>query len=168
MAASPESSQTDTSSRATSTQKADYPGTAASQLAHPHDSGYKYLFSNKDIFCQLLTRFVDEPLFRQLKPEDVDQLEHSFISDEFLNRESDIIYKVKLPETGAKFDAAKTDTDAEIDAAETDAGAEIDKAAKTDTARSKTTVKTKRPAPGRLPPPALQRERAMEGGRESK
>jgi predicted transposase/invertase (TIGR01784 family) len=55
---SPATTHSDKSSRATSTQKADYPGTAASQL------------------------------------------EHSFISDEFLNRESDIIYKVKLPETG--------------------------------------------------------------------
>jgi hypothetical protein len=93
---SPDSSQADidqadTASRTTSTQKADPPNTAAGQLAHPHDSGYKYLFSNKDIFCQLLTRFVDEPLFRHLRPEDVEQLEHSFISDEFLNRESDII-----------------------------------------------------------------------------
>jgi predicted transposase/invertase (TIGR01784 family) len=95
-----DTSQADTASRATAPQKADLPGTAAGQLAHPHDSGYKYLFSNKDIFCQLLTRFVDEPLFRHLRPEDVEQLEHSFISDEFLNRESDIIYKVKLPESG--------------------------------------------------------------------
>jgi predicted transposase YdaD len=61
-----------------------------------YDSAYKYLFSNKRIFHQFLTRFVDEGFTKKIKLEDIEQVDRSFVSDEFLQRESDIIYKVKL------------------------------------------------------------------------
>jgi predicted transposase/invertase (TIGR01784 family) len=61
-----------------------------------YDSAYKYLFSNKRIFHQFLTQFIDEGFTRKIKLEDIEQVDRSFVSDEFLQRESDIIYKVKL------------------------------------------------------------------------
>ena len=61
-----------------------------------YDSAYKYLFSNKRIFHQFLTQFIDESFTRNIKLEDIEQVDRSFVSDEFLKRESDIIYKVKL------------------------------------------------------------------------
>jgi predicted transposase/invertase (TIGR01784 family) len=61
-----------------------------------YDSAYKYLFSNKRIFHQFLTQFIDESFTRKIRLEDIEQVDRSFVSDEFLQRESDIIYKVKL------------------------------------------------------------------------
>jgi predicted transposase/invertase (TIGR01784 family) len=61
-----------------------------------YDSAYKYLFSNTRIFHQFLTRFVDESFTRKIKLDDIEQVDRSFVSDEFLQRESDIIYKVNL------------------------------------------------------------------------
>lgn len=61
-----------------------------------YDSAYKYLFSNKRIFHQFLTQFIDESFTRTIRLEDIEQVDRSFVSDEFLKRESDIIYRVKL------------------------------------------------------------------------
>ena len=61
-----------------------------------YDSAYKYLFSNKRLFHQFLTQFIDESFTRNIKLEDIEQVDRSFVSDEFLKRESDIIYRVKL------------------------------------------------------------------------
>ncbi len=62
-----------------------------------HDGAYKYLFSNKRIFHQFLTRFVHEDFARSIRLEDIELVDKSFVSDEFIKRESDIIYKVKTP-----------------------------------------------------------------------
>ncbi|TVR57891.1 MAG: hypothetical protein EA426_11245, partial [Spirochaetaceae bacterium] len=62
-----------------------------------HDSAYKYLFSSRHVFHQFLTRFVDEEFVRGLAVDDVEMVDKSFVSDELLDRESDIIYKVNLP-----------------------------------------------------------------------
>ncbi|RKX75381.1 MAG: hypothetical protein DRP49_04715 [Spirochaetes bacterium] len=60
------------------------------------DAGYKYLFSSSRIACQLLHSFVDVPLVRNISPENLQLVDKSFVSDELLKRESDIIYKVNL------------------------------------------------------------------------
>jgi predicted transposase/invertase (TIGR01784 family) len=60
-----------------------------------HDSAYKYLFSNKRIFHQFLNRFVHEDFARKILLEDIELVDKTFVSDEFIQRESDIIYKVK-------------------------------------------------------------------------
>ena len=59
------------------------------------DSGYKYLFSNKRIFFQLLTSFVDENFIKNLKISDISRVDKSFVTKEFARREADIIYKVR-------------------------------------------------------------------------
>src|SRR6056297_1840132 len=61
------------------------------------DSAYKYLFSSRQVFHQFLTRFVDEDFVQGLAVDDVELIDKSFVSDELLDRESDIIYKVDLP-----------------------------------------------------------------------
>ena len=61
-----------------------------------YDDAYKFLFSNKKIFLQLLQSFVDEDFIKDIHLDDIDLLDKSFVSDEFLQRESDIIYRIKL------------------------------------------------------------------------
>ncbi|SIQ91729.1 conserved hypothetical protein (putative transposase or invertase) [Alkalispirochaeta americana] len=61
------------------------------------DSAYKYLFSSRQVFHQFLTRFVEEDFVQGLAVEDVELVDKSFVSDELLDRESDIIYRVDLP-----------------------------------------------------------------------
>ena len=61
----------------------------------PSDSAYKFLFSNKRIFHQLLTSFVPEAFVKDLSPDDLYPVDKSFISEEFTKRESDLIYRVK-------------------------------------------------------------------------
>jgi len=63
---------------------------------HIHDTGYKYLFSNKRIFYELIHYFVDEDFVKKIRYEDIELVDKSFVSDEFLQRESDIIYKINL------------------------------------------------------------------------
>lgn len=65
-------------------------------MKHKYDNAYKYIFSNKKIFYELITSFVDEDFVKKLNPEKITLLDKSFVSDEFLNRESDLIYKIKL------------------------------------------------------------------------
>lgn len=62
------------------------------------DSAYKYLFSSRQVFHQFLTRFVEEDFVQGLSVDDVELVDKSFVSDELLDRESDIIYKVNLAE----------------------------------------------------------------------
>ncbi|HCL56475.1 MAG TPA: hypothetical protein DHW82_05640 [Spirochaetia bacterium] len=63
---------------------------------HSHDSAYKYLFSNKNIFIQLIKGFVHEDFVRDLDFKHIELLDKSFVTDDFLKRESDVIYKLKL------------------------------------------------------------------------
>ena len=63
-----------------------------------YDSAYKYLFSNKRIFHQFLTKFVHEDFSKSIRLEDIELVDKSFVSDEFVKRESDIIYKMKAEE----------------------------------------------------------------------
>jgi len=61
-----------------------------------HDSAYKYLFKNKKIFFQLLQSFVNEDFIKEIKIENIELVDKSFISDEFLQREADLIYQIKF------------------------------------------------------------------------
>ncbi len=61
-----------------------------------YDAGYKYLFSSSRIVCQLLRSFVDIPLVRDIRPENLELVDKSFVSDELLKREADVIYKLRM------------------------------------------------------------------------
>ena len=64
-----------------------------------YDNAYKYLFSNKRIFFQLVTSFVKEDFVTEITLDNIELLDKSFVSDEFLARESDIIYRIKLKDS---------------------------------------------------------------------
>ena len=62
-----------------------------------YDNAYKYLFKNKRIFYQLITSFVKEDFVKDITLENIELVDKSFVSEEFLARESDVIYKINLP-----------------------------------------------------------------------
>lgn len=59
-----------------------------------HDSGYKFLFSNRTFFRQLMESFVDQPWVKHLDFDRAERIDKSFIDEEFQERESDLIYRV--------------------------------------------------------------------------
>ena len=61
-----------------------------------HDSGYKVLFSNKEIFRQLLETFVQEDWIKELDFDHCETIDKSFISEHYKQTESDIIYRVRF------------------------------------------------------------------------
>ncbi len=61
-----------------------------------HDSGYKKLFSNPELVRQLLTGFVNEEWINSIEFSTLERIDKSFVSDEFIERESDLIYKAKF------------------------------------------------------------------------
>jgi len=66
-----------------------------------HDRGYQLLFSNPEIFRQLLESFVKQPWVSQLDFSRCEKLNKSFISKDYEKRESDLIYKVPWQECDA-------------------------------------------------------------------
>jgi len=61
-----------------------------------HDSGYKKLFSSPELVKQLLISFVSEEWVHKIEYNTLERIDKSFISDEFAERESDLIYKAKF------------------------------------------------------------------------
>lgn len=59
-----------------------------------NDSAYKYLFSSREVVHQLLTRFVDDEVMSGIAVGDIEPFDKSFVSDAFVDRESDVIYRV--------------------------------------------------------------------------
>ena len=63
---------------------------------YTHDSGYKLLFSNHELVRQLITSFVTDDWVHEIDFNSLERLEKSFISEDFVERESDIIYKASF------------------------------------------------------------------------
>jgi len=61
-----------------------------------HDSGYKRLFSNKTIFRQFIETFIHEDWVQDLDFSACKKLDKSFVSEDYQETESDIIYEVKF------------------------------------------------------------------------
>jgi predicted transposase/invertase (TIGR01784 family) len=61
-----------------------------------HDKGYKYLFSIKRLFVQLLRSFVNQGWAQKISPEDVELVDKSFILPDFKDKEADLVYKIKM------------------------------------------------------------------------
>ncbi|MGD9938593.1 MAG: Rpn family recombination-promoting nuclease/putative transposase [Clostridia bacterium] len=62
-----------------------------------HDNAYKYLFSNRNIFHQLLVSFVGEDFVKGLRPEDLELVPASFVAPGLKDRHADLIYRVSRP-----------------------------------------------------------------------
>jgi len=64
--------------------------------AHIHDRGYKKLFSNHTFFQQLLEEFVKEEWVKGLDFSTCERIDKSFLSADYDQTTSDVIYKIKL------------------------------------------------------------------------
>lgn len=60
-----------------------------------HDRGYEWLFSNSEIFQQLVTTFVTEPWVKELDFSTCELVKDAFISQEYKASFGDLIYKIK-------------------------------------------------------------------------
>jgi len=68
-------------------------------IAQIFDNAYKFIFSNKRIFLQLIKSFVTEEFVKDITLDDIEFVSKSFVTEEFLARESDLIYKIRLKNT---------------------------------------------------------------------
>ena len=61
-----------------------------------HDKAYRALFETKDEFIYFLQKYIAKPWTEKINNDDLDQVDTSFVTDEFTDIDSDIIYKLKL------------------------------------------------------------------------
>ncbi|PRR81488.1 Rpn family recombination-promoting nuclease/putative transposase [Clostridium luticellarii] len=66
------------------------------RVHHEHDVGYKYIFSHKETFLELLRSFVKKDWVDLIKSEDLILIDKSYILEDFSEEESDIVYKVNI------------------------------------------------------------------------
>ncbi|MBN2657752.1 MAG: Rpn family recombination-promoting nuclease/putative transposase [Spirochaetales bacterium] len=64
-------------------------------MAGFHDSRYKYLFKHKLMVERLMKSFVHEKFVRHLDFSTMERLDKSFVTEEFKEKESDIIWKLR-------------------------------------------------------------------------
>ncbi|MTI96911.1 MAG: Rpn family recombination-promoting nuclease/putative transposase [Firmicutes bacterium] len=79
------------------------PKTTYNPPNHKHDSGYKYLLSDKQVFLQLLQSFVQEEWVEQMTSDNVTRVDKSFILPDFQNREADLVYRITLADRDIIF-----------------------------------------------------------------
>ncbi|MPQ42954.1 Rpn family recombination-promoting nuclease/putative transposase [Clostridium tarantellae] len=72
-------------------------------IYHIHDKSYKDLYSKKEIAIDLLKNFVKKEFTKDLRAEDLTLVNKSFISSDYEETESDIVYKAKIGDTEAIF-----------------------------------------------------------------
>jgi len=68
-----------------------------------HDKGYKYLFSTKRVFLQLLKSFLRQSWVHKIDESSLERIDKSFILQDFKGKEADIIYKVRIDENEVFF-----------------------------------------------------------------
>jgi predicted transposase/invertase (TIGR01784 family) len=61
-----------------------------------HDTSYKFLLSSKKIFVELLRSFVDRGWVHAVDEEQLEQIPHSFILQDFKRKEADLVYRLSL------------------------------------------------------------------------
>lgn len=64
------------------------------KIYHEHDVGYKYIFSHKGTFIELLKSFVKKKWVNLLQEEDLVLVDKSYILSDFDEEESDIVYRI--------------------------------------------------------------------------
>ncbi|MGL5650030.1 MAG: Rpn family recombination-promoting nuclease/putative transposase [Clostridium sp.] len=72
-------------------------------MYHIHDKSYKDLYSKKEVAIDLLKNYVKKEFTKDLKAEDLTLVNKSFISSDYEETESDIVYKIKIGDTEAIF-----------------------------------------------------------------
>lgn len=61
-----------------------------------HDTSYRYLLSSKKLFVELLRSFVTKGWIQGLNEEDVEEIPHSFILQDFKRQEANLVYRINL------------------------------------------------------------------------
>ena len=61
----------------------------------PHDPGYKWLFSHREMVADLLSGFVREPWVSEIVLDTLERVSGTYVSDDFREREDDIIWRVR-------------------------------------------------------------------------
>jgi len=68
-----------------------------------HDTGYKGIFAKKRHFLHFLKKYVKAEWVGDITEKDLTPVNTTFVDEEYQNRESDVIYKVKLKGTEIIF-----------------------------------------------------------------
>ncbi len=68
-----------------------------------HDKSYKDLFSNKEVFINLLKEMMKAPWAKNIKAEDLILVNKSYVTSDYEEKESDIVYKAKIGEKEVIF-----------------------------------------------------------------
>jgi len=74
-----------------------------SKEGNVHDLRYKKLFTHPVFIKELLESFVKEDFIHKLDFSTIEQINKSFVTSEYTERESDIIYKIKLKDKREVF-----------------------------------------------------------------
>ena len=72
-------------------------------IYHIHDKSYKDLYSKKEIALDLFKNYVKEEFTKNLKVEDLTLVNKSYISSDYEESESDIVYTAKIGDSEAIF-----------------------------------------------------------------
>ena len=62
----------------------------------PHDLGYKWLLSSREIFLQLLHSFVKQPWIEKIDEDTITRTDTTFIAKDFREKEADLVYEAHL------------------------------------------------------------------------
>lgn len=68
-----------------------------------HDVGYRAILSNKKTFVELLKTFVKKDWANQVDESDLVRLDRSYVLQDFAEKESDIVYKLKIRDSEVIF-----------------------------------------------------------------
>lgn len=74
-----------------------------SKINTPHDTGYKHLLRSKQAFLQLLRSFIKHGWEEQVDAASLELVNHSFILQDFQDKEADIVYRAKIKDRDVIF-----------------------------------------------------------------
>ena len=66
------------------------------KIEHEHDTGYKRVFSRKRHFLHFLKKYIYADWVNNIDEKDLDLIDTTLIDEEYRNKESDVIYKLKF------------------------------------------------------------------------
>lgn len=65
------------------------------QTMHPqHDTSYRFLLSSKKLFVELIRSFVQRGWVEAIDEEQVEEITHTFVLQDFKRQEADLVYRV--------------------------------------------------------------------------
>ena len=70
-----------------------------SSMSNGHDARYKWVFSHPSFVKKFLQSFVKLPFVKKLDFSSMERLDKEFVSEEFREKESDIVYRIKYLNT---------------------------------------------------------------------